>query len=118
MKKYMLFAKFSETYYEGMVSNPHDRKEAIYKLFDAANMKVVSEESIIYTEHPDFDFVCVVWAENEETCKALQAMMVATGKVKKVLFTRAWSSQDWQDISKKASSLVGTYVAPADDKKD
>ena len=74
----MLFAKFSETYYEGMVSNPHDRKEAIYKLFDAANMKIVSEETIIFTEHPDFDFVCVVWAENEETCKALQAMMVAT----------------------------------------
>ena len=71
-----------------------------------------------YTEHPDFDFVCVAWADNEETCKALQAMMVATGKVKKVLFTRAWSSQDWQEISKKASSLVGTYVAPSDAKKD
>ena len=117
MKKFISFAKFSETYYEGMVSNPHDRKEAIYKLFDAAKMKVVNDDSILYTEHPDFDFVCIVWAENEEICKAMQAMMLATGKVKKVSFTRAWSSQEWQDISIKASGLVGTYVAPEDNLK-
>ena len=118
MKKYITLAKFSESYYEGMVANPHDRKAAIYKLLESANMKIINDESIMFTEHPDFDFVCIFFAEDEEACKALQAMIIATGMVKKVSFIRAWSSEEWQNISNKASNLVGTYVAPAEFKEE
>ena len=118
MKKFIALSKFSESYYEGMVSNPQDRREAIYKLFKSANMRIVNEDSVLYCGHPDFDFVCIVYAESEEVCKAMQAMLLATGFVKSASFARAWSSEEWQNISNKASSLVGTYEAPAQYKNE
>ena len=81
-------------------------------------MRIVNEDSVLYCGHPDFDFVCIVYAESEEVCKAMQAMLLATGFVKSASFARAWSSEEWQNISNKASSLVGTYEAPAQYKNE
>ena len=55
---------------------------------------------------------------NKSTIKASADMMRATGSFTDINFFRAWVPEEYTEISKTASELVGLYAAPSEYKEE
>ena len=56
-----------------------------------------------------------MYSKSENAMKAESTdMMRATGNFQDINFFKAWLPEDYIEISKKASELIGTFSAPSD----
>ena len=93
MNRYVIMGKYSSDFLAGMMHNPQDRKKATENFAKKIGLEYASGESYLHINHPDYDFICIMY-----------------GNIEKFTFCRAWSTEEYTSVSKKASELVGVYV--------
>ena len=118
MIRYVILGKYSQDFLSGLIYNPQDRKKAAAAMMKKAGAEWAEGESYLHINHPNYDFVGIVYSEDESTMKASADMMRATGSFTDINFFRAWIPEEYTEISKKASELVGLYAAPSEYKED
>ena len=118
MLRYVILGKYSQDFLSGLIYNPQDRKKAAAAMMKKTGTKWAEGESYLHINHPSYDFVAIVYSEDESTMKASADIMRATGSFREINFFRAWVPEEYTEISKKASELVGLYAAPSDYKDE
>ena len=79
-----------------------------------AGVEWAEGNSYVHINHPNYDFIGTVYSKSENAMKASTDMMRATGNFQDINFFKAWLPEDYIEISKKASELIGTFSAPSD----
>ncbi len=110
MNRYVIMGKYSSDFLAGMMHNPQDRKKATENFAKKIGLEYASGESYLHINHPDYDFICIMYGKSDEAVKSASDMMRATGNIEKFTFCRAWSTEEYTSVSKEASELVGVYV--------
>ena len=110
MLRYIIMGKYSSDFLAGMMHNPQDRKKATETMSKKAGLEYADGESYLHINHPDYDFICIMYGKNDEAVKSAADMMRATGNLEKFTFCRAWTTEEYTKISKDASGLVGVYI--------
>ena len=118
MKRFIVMGKYSQDFLMGLMYTPQDRVKASSAMMKKAGIEWAKGESYLHINHPDFDFMGIVYAKNDETMKASGDMMRASGNWDKFNFYRAWLPEEYTNISKEASELVGSYVPPSEYKEN
>ena len=118
MLRYVVLGKYSQDFLSGLIYNPQDRKKAAAAMMKKAGAEWAEGESYLHINHPNYDFVGIVYSKDENTMKASADMMRATGSFTDINFFRAWVPEEYTEISKKASELVGLYATPAEYKEE
>ena len=75
MNKYIITGKTSQETAASMLNKPQNRKEVTEPLALAFGAKYVE---FLYLNHPDFDFMCVVMAKNDEDMTAVSNLIYAS----------------------------------------
>ena len=93
-----------------MMHNPQNRKKATETMSKKAGLEYAEGESYLHINHPEYDFICIMYGKSDEAVKSASDMMRAIGNLEKFTYCRAWSTEEYIAISKDASDLVGVYV--------
>ena len=67
MKKYIITGKNSQETAASMLNKPQNRREITEPLAKAFGAEFIE---FLYLNHPDFDFMCIVMAKNDEDIAA------------------------------------------------
>ena len=118
MNLYVVMGKYSQDYVSGLIYKPQDRKKASLAMMKKAGVEWAEGNSYVHINHPNFDFIGTVYSKDENAMKASTDMMRATGNFQDINFFKAWLPEDYIEISKKASELVGTFAAPSEYKEE
>ena len=108
MPLFITYASYSQSGVKGMVDNPSDRAEAVGGMLAKAGAKLVA----MYMTTGTNDVVLVSEAEDGTDAVALGMAVASTGSLSSIETVRAWTSEEFVDIAKKAGGLVGTYTPP------
>ncbi|WP_343079187.1 GYD domain-containing protein [Ostreiculturibacter nitratireducens] len=109
MPRFIVTGCYTASAMKGLMENPSDREAAARKLVEAAGGKL---ESFYMTTGPsDFTMKIVI----DDVSSLLAGLMVAasTGAISNVQTIRAFTSDEFTAIQKKAASLAAQYSAPA-----
>jgi len=111
MKKYIITGKTSQETAASMLNKPQNRKEVTEPLAEAFGAKYVE---FLYLNHPDFDFMCVVMAKNDEDMTAVSNLIYASGAFSSFNWYRAFEADAWKNIFQMASeNMAHTYRPPS-----
>ena len=108
MALFITYASYSQAGIQGLLSKPEDRTGAIQKLLDSVGGKVVA----IYNTTGANDIVLVSEAPDGSDAVALAMAVSASGAISKAETVRAWTSDDFESVIKKAAGLTGAYAPP------
>ena len=109
MPRYIVTGRYTEAAMRGMTARPSDRGAAARAIVEAAGGKL---ESFYVTTGPtDFSMTVTV----DDVTSVLAGLLVAggAGMVSKVQTQRAFSSEEFTEIQKKAGTIASVYAAPA-----
>ncbi len=118
MFRYVVLGKYTQDFLSGLIYNPQNRRKAAAAMMKKAGAEWGEGESYLHINHPSYDFVGVVYLKDEVSMKASADMMRATGNFTDITFFRAWAPEEYTEISKRASELVGLYAAPSEYKEE
>ena len=108
MKKYIITGKTSQETAASMLNKPQNRREITEPLAKAFGAKYVE---FLYLNHPEFDFMCVVMAKNDEDIAAVANLIYASGAFSKFSWFKAFEADQWKDIYQTASDNMATYIS-------
>lgn len=108
MALFITYASYSQAGIKGLLSKPENRTGAIQSLLDRVGGKVVA----IYNTTGTNDIVLVSEAPDGSDAVALAMAVSASGAISKAETVRAWTSDDFEGVIKKAAGLTGAYVPP------
>lgn len=108
MPRFIVTGSYTASAIKGMTANPQDREAAARKLVEAAGGKL---EAFHITTGP-FDFLMTI--SIEDVTGLLAGLMVAAGAgaISNPQTVRAFTSDEFTAIQKKAGSLASSYAAP------
>ena len=110
--------KYSSDSIAGLMYNPQDRKKSTEKFLEKSGGKWDKGTSFVHINHPDIDFIGIILAKDENTAKATADVIRATGNYEHFNYYKAWLPEEYTNISKQASKLVGTFTSTTDNIKD
>ena len=108
MQKYILTGKNSQETAASMLNKPQNRREITEPLAKAFGAQFVE---FLYLNHPEFDFICVVMAKNDEDVAAVTNLIYASGAFSKFSWFRAFEADQWMDIYQIASDNMASYIS-------
>ena len=108
MYKYILMGKNSQETAASMLNKPQNRKDLNKPLFDAFNVKI---SEFLYLNHPDFDFLATIEAENDEMVAAATNLVYASGSFTSMNWFRAFEAEEWKNIYQSASDNMASYIS-------
>ena len=91
-----------------MLNKPQNRREITEPLAEAFGAKFIE---FLYLNHPEFDFMCVVMAKNDEDIAATTNLIYASGAFSSFNWYRAFEAEDWKNIFQLASKNMATYIS-------
>jgi uncharacterized protein with GYD domain len=109
MPRFIVTGCYTAGAMKGMMAKPSDRGAAAAKIAEAAGGKM---EHYFVTTGPK-DFMMVVSIEDVKSLAAGLMVAGATGAISNVETIRAFSSEEFLGVQKKASSIASAYMAPA-----
>ena len=118
MIRFVVMGKYSSDSIAGLMYNPQDRKKSTEKFLKKAGGKWDEGTSFVHINHPDYDFIGIILAKDEDTAKATADVIRATGNYEHFNFFKAWLPEEYSKISKNASELIGTFSSTTDNNKD
>ena len=92
MNRYVIMGKYSSDFLAGMMHNPQDRKKATENFAKKIGLEYTSGESYLHINHPDYDFICIMYGKSDEAVKSSIRYDESYWKYRKVYFCRAWST--------------------------
>jgi uncharacterized protein with GYD domain len=109
MPRFIVKGCYTASAMKGMMAKPSDRGEAARKIVEAAGGKL---EAYYVTTGPS-DFMMIVSIDDVSTL--LSALMVAggAGAIANVETQRAFSSDEFTGMQKKAAELAASYSPPS-----
>lgn len=109
MPRFIVKGCYTASAMKGMMAKPSDRGAAARKIVEAAGGKM---ESYYVTTGPS-DFQMIVSIDDVSTL--LAGLMVAggSGAISNVETQRAFSSEEFTGMQRKAAELASSYSAPA-----
>jgi uncharacterized protein with GYD domain len=108
MKKYIITGKTSQETAASMLNKPQNRREITEPLLKAFNANYTE---FLYLNHPDFDFMCIIKAENDEAIAAASNLIFASGSFSSFNWSRAFEAEEWKDLFQLASENMATYIS-------
>ena len=108
MKKYIITGKSSQETAASMLNKPQNRKEITEPLLKAFKASFVE---FLYLNHPDFDFMCIIKAENDESMAASTNLIYASGSFSSFNWFRAFEAEEMKDIYQLASNNMASYIS-------
>ena len=108
MKKYIITGKTSQETAASMLNKPQNRREITEPLAKAFGAEFIE---FLYLNHPEFDFMCVVLAQNDEDIAAVANLIYASGSFNTFNWYRAFEASDWKDIFETGSNKMANYVS-------
>ena len=109
MNKYIITGKTSQETAASMLNKPQNRKEVTEPLLKAFGGQKYKE--FLYLNHPDFDFMCIVEADNDESMAAVSNLIYASGSFSSFNWFRAFEAEEWQNIFQLASDKMALYIS-------
>lgn len=109
MPRFLVKGCYTASAMKGMMAKPSDRGEAARKIVEAAGGKL---EAYYVTTGPS-DFLMVISVD--DITSLLAGLMVAggAGAISDIETQRAFSSDEFTAIQKRAAELASSYMAPA-----
>lgn len=108
MPLFITRASYSTEGIKGMIAKPEDRGKVVAKLVEAVGGKMVA----CYMTTGEDDVILIADLPDGEDAVALGMAVAATGSVSNLTTVRAWTSDDFTRIQKKAGKLGGAYKPP------
>jgi uncharacterized protein with GYD domain len=108
MKKYIITGKTSQETAASMLNKPQNRREVTEPLLKAFKGEY---SEFLYLNHPEFDFMCVIKAENDEAMAAASNLIYASGSFSSFNWFRAFESEEWKEIFQLASNNMASYIS-------
>ncbi len=107
MKKYIITGKNSQETAASMLNKPQNRREITEPLAKAFGANFIE---FLYLNHPDFDFLCIVMAKNDEDMAAVSNLIYASGAFNVFNWYRAFEAEEWKNIYELASNNMASYI--------
>ena len=108
MKKYIITGKNSQETAASMLNKPQNRREITEPLAKSFGAEFVE---FLYLNHPDFDFMCIVMAKNDEDIAAVSNLIYASGAFNTFNWYRAFEAPEWKKVYETASDKMASYVS-------
>ncbi len=108
MKKYIITGKTSQETAASMLNKPQNRREVTEPLAEAFGAQFIE---FLYLNHPEFDFMCIVMAKNDEDIAATANLIYASGAFSSFNWYRAFEAEEWKNIFQLASKNMATYIS-------
>ncbi|WP_037371429.1 GYD domain-containing protein [Salipiger mucosus] len=108
MPRFIISGNYTATAMKGMIDTPSDREAATRALVEAAGGKL--ETFYLTTGDNDFSLKVTI----DDASDLLAALMVAgaSGAASNLKTVRAFTSEEFTEIQKKAGSIAKAYKAP------
>ena len=104
--KFIAFGKYSNSAFSGFIANPEqDRKVIVSTMMSKAG----GELEDFYLTRGEFDFVAIGTVNKFETLGAVKMVALASGAFSEL---EALEVTDFNEIAKKAASIMNSYKAP------
>lgn len=109
MPRFIVKGCYTPSAMKGMMAKPSDRGAAARKIVEAAGGKL--EAYYVTTGPSDFQMIISV----DDVTSLLAGLMVAggSGAISNVETQRAFTSEEFTEMQKKAGQLAASYTAPA-----
>jgi uncharacterized protein with GYD domain len=108
MPRYIVTGNYTASAMKGMVENPSDREAAAHALVEAAGGKLES----FYLTTGDHDFALKVTIDDATNLIAGLLATGASGAVSNLKTVRAFTSDEFTAMQKKAGEIAKSYKAP------
>lgn len=109
MPRFIVTGCYTQSAMKGMLAKPSDRGAAAKKLVEAGGGTM---EHYFVTTGPK-DFMIVVSVDDITSLAAGLMVAGATGAISNVETIRAFSSDEFTQMQKKAGNMAAAYMAPA-----
>ena len=105
---YITQGNYTEAAIKGMIQNPEDRAPAVAALMEAVGAKMLQ----YYVTHGEYDFL-VITEGDDTNADFLAGLMVAgaSGGVRNLKTTRAFTTEDAKSAMEKAGKVVAGFKA-------
>ncbi|MDC0657843.1 GYD domain-containing protein [Leisingera sp. SS27] len=108
MPRFIVTGNYTSSAMKAMIENPSDREAAARALVEAAGGKLET----FYLTTGDHDFAIKVTIDDISGLLAGLLATGASGAVSNLRTVRAFTSDEFTEIQKKAGSIAGAYKAP------
>ncbi|KIC15269.1 MULTISPECIES: GYD domain-containing protein [unclassified Leisingera] len=108
MPRFIVTGNYTSSAMKAMIENPSDREAAARALVEAAGGKLET----FYLTTGDRDFAIKVTIDDISGLLAGLLATGASGAVSNLRTVRAFTSDEFTEIQKKAGSIAGAYKAP------
>ena len=108
MNKYIIMGKNSQETAASMLNKPQNRREVNQPLMKAFNAEFAE---FLYLNHPDYDFMAVVKAENDEGMAAATNLIYASGAFSSLNWFKAFEAEEWKNVYQIASDNMAAYIS-------
>lgn len=108
MPRFIVTGNYTSSAMKAMIENPSDREAAARALVEAAGGKLET----FYLTTGDHDFAIKVTIDDVSGLLAGLLATGASGAVSNLKTVRAFTSDEFTEIQKKAGSIAGAYKAP------
>ena len=115
MQKYIIFGKTSQETAASMLNKPPNRRTITEPLAEAFGAKFIE---FLYLNHPDFDFMCIIKAENDESMVASTNLIYASVSFSSFNWFRAFEAEEMKDIYQLASNNMASYISAKQKSQD
>ncbi len=108
MQTYILMGKTSQSFATAMLNKPQNRRESVQPMLEAFG---VEEIAFMFTNNPEYNFVAIMKAENDEVCEALVNVVYATDNFTKFVWNRAFDAENYQKVFELGQRNMASYVS-------
>ncbi|NVK13133.1 MAG: GYD domain-containing protein [Rhodobacteraceae bacterium] len=108
MPRFIVTGNYTSSAMKAMIENPSDREAAARALVEAAGGKLET----FYLTTGDHDFAIKVTIDDVSSLLAGLLATGASGAVSNLRTVRAFTTDEFTEIQKKAGSIAGAYKAP------
>ncbi|MBY6068003.1 GYD domain-containing protein [Leisingera aquaemixtae] len=108
MPRFIVTGNYTSSAMKAMIDSPSDREAAARALVEAAGGKLET----FYLTTGDHDFAIKVTIDDVSSLLAGLLATGASGAVSNLKTVRAFTSDEFTEIQKKAGSIAGAYKAP------
>ncbi|WIY25498.1 GYD domain-containing protein [Parasedimentitalea psychrophila] len=108
MPLFITYASYSQVGIKGLLSKPENRSSVVQSLIEKVGGRLVA----MYNTTGTNDVVLVSEAPDGSDAVAIAMAVSASGAIARAETVRAWTSDDFEAVIKKAAGLTGAYVPP------
>ncbi|UWQ79775.1 GYD domain-containing protein [Leisingera sp. S132] len=108
MPRFIVTGNYTSSAMKAMIENPSDREAAARALVEAAGGKLET----FYLTTGDHDFAIKVTIDDVSSLLAGLLATGASGAVSNLRTVRAFTTDEFTEIQKKAGAIAGAYKAP------